>query len=65
METVHTASVSLKVLTWNVMGLTTVEEELEQLMIEQDPDIVVLTETKLTDRTQRKFWLSQGIFLKD
>ena len=35
------------------MGLTTVKEELEQLIVEQDPDIVVLTETKLIDRTQR------------
>ncbi len=51
-------SFRLKVLTWNVMGLTTVKEELEQLLQQQDPDIIVLTETKLTDRTQRKSWLN-------
>ena len=37
----------LKLLTWNVMGLTTVIDELRTMICEQDPDIVVLTETKL------------------
>ena len=50
-------SFSLKVPTWIVMGLTTVREELQQLLEDHDPDIVVLTESKLTERTQRKCWL--------
>ena len=37
----------IKLLTWNVMGLTTVIDELRTMICEQDPDIVVLTETKL------------------
>lgn len=48
----------LKLLCWNVMGLTTVRDELEQLVQQQDPDIIVLTETKLSDRSQRKSWLN-------
>ena len=47
----------LKLLCWNVMG-TTVRDELEQLMQQQDPNIIVLTETKLTDSSQRKSWLN-------
>ena len=52
-------SFRIKVMIWNVMGLTTVREELQQLLQQEDPDILVLTETKLTDRTQRKTWLNQ------
>ena len=37
----------LKLLTWNVMGLTTVIDELRTMICDKDPDIVVLTETKL------------------
>ena len=33
-------------LTWNVMGFTTIADELELIISEQDPDIIVLTETK-------------------
>ena len=43
------------------MGLTTVQEELQQLLVAEDPDVVVLTETKLTDRTQRKCCLSYNL----
>ena len=48
----------IKLLCWNVMGLTTVRDELELLVQQQDPDVIVLTETKLTDRSQRKSWLN-------
>ncbi len=47
----------VRFLTWNVMGLTTVKEELTQLVASTSPDILVLTETKLTERSQRKCWL--------
>ena len=53
-----TNSFGLKILCWNVMGLTTVGEEFEQLLRQHDPDIIILTETKLTDRTQRKCCLN-------
>ena len=33
------------------MGLTTVKEELTQLVATTSPDILVLTETKLTERS--------------
>ena len=33
-------------LTWNVMGFTTMTDELELIIGEQDPDIIVLTEAK-------------------
>ena len=39
------------------MGLTTVSEKLEELLRRQDPDIIIMTETKLTEKTQRKCWL--------
>ena len=38
---------TLKGLCWNVRGLTTVLQELTQLVEEHNPDFVVLTETKL------------------
>ena len=44
-------------LTWNVMGLTTIKEELTQMIEEKAPDVIVLTKTKLTERTQGKGWL--------
>ena len=44
-------------MSWNVMGLTTMKEELSQLVKEASPDVLVLTETKLTERTQRKCWV--------
>ena len=52
------SSFGLKILCWNVMGLTTVREELEELLRRQDPDIIIMTETKLTEKTQRKCWLN-------
>ena len=52
------SSFGLRILCWNVMGLTTVKEELEELLQRQDPDIIILSETKLTERTQRKCWLN-------
>ena len=36
------------------MGLTTVAEELKSLLIKHDPDIVVLTETKLVEENHSK-----------
>ena len=41
---------SLTILTWNVMGLTTVMHELKQLLLSHSPDVVVITETKLNKK---------------
>ena len=41
---------SLTIMTWNVMGLTTVMHELKQLLLSHSPDVVVITETKLNKR---------------
>ena len=41
---------SLTVMTWNVMGLTTVMHELKQLPLSHSPDVVVITETKLNKK---------------
>ena len=56
-QTPHVNTLPIKFLAWNVMGLTTVKEELVQLMEQTSPDMLVLTETELTERTQRKSWL--------
>ena len=52
------SSFGLKTLCWNAMGLTTVKEVLEELLRWQDPDIIIMTETKLIEKTQRKYWLN-------
>ena len=41
---------SLTIMTWNVMGLTTVMHELKQLLFSHSPDVVVITETKLNKK---------------
>ena len=38
---------SLKTLCWNVMGLTTVQDELVRIVDEHKPDVIVLAETKM------------------
>ena len=43
---------SLKTLCWNVMGLTTVQDELVRIVDEHKQDVIVLAETKM--RRQRK-----------
>jgi hypothetical protein len=45
---------AVTVLTWNVMGLTTVGDELMDIITRHQPDVVVLTETKLTQRSSGK-----------
>ena len=55
-------SLPISFLTWNVMGLTKkVKEELTQLVSEHSLDVMVFTETKLTERTQRKSWLRHAL----
>ena len=41
---------SFTIITWNVMGLTTVMHELKQLLLSHSPDVVVITETKLNKK---------------
>lgn len=55
---------SLKALTWNVMGFTTVYYELQEMIQGHVPYVVVLTETKLTDADQNskgeaRSWIKQ------
>lgn len=47
---------SLRSLCWNVMGLTTVQDELIRIVDEHKPDVITLTETKLqrTGRNEQK-----------
>ena len=49
----------LTVLTWNVMGLTTVQDELSHLLEQHRPDIVILTETKLVEQQHSGKWLKE------
>ena len=53
----HVITLPVNFLTWKFLGLTTVKEGLLQLSEEASPDLLVLTETQLTKRTQRKSWL--------
>ena len=48
------------VLTWNVMGLTTINEELKSILLEHDPDVVMLTETKLLEETHQRTWIKHA-----
>ena len=55
----HPCCDTLTVLTWNVMGSTTVPDELMQIAQQRKPWIIVLTETKLTDARRRQSVLSR------
>jgi len=46
-------------LTWNVMGSTTVPDELRQIAHQRKPWIIVLTETKLTDARQDRVFFQE------
>jgi len=43
---------NLPVQTWNVMGTTTITQKLTDMVADTRPDILILTETKLTSSTQ-------------
>ena len=53
--------INLSIATWNVMGLTAVQEDVQQLFSRQRDgkslDIIVLTETKLIPQQHGKIWL--------
>ena len=51
---------SFSVLTWNVMGLTTILEELQELINEHEPTVVILTETKLAGKHEHMRWVRQA-----
>ena len=51
---------SFSVLTWNVMGLTTIREELQDLINEHELTIVILTETKLEGKHEHMQWVQQA-----
>ncbi len=50
---------TLTVLTWNVMGSTTVPDELMQIAQQRQPWVIVLTETKLTDARQDRVFFQE------
>ncbi len=50
---------TLTMLTWNVMGSTTVPDELRQIAHQRKPWIIVLTETKLTDARQDRVFFQE------
>ena len=52
---------TLTVLTWNVMGSTTVPDELMQIAQQREPCFIVLTETKLTDARQDRVFLKEHL----
>ena len=45
----------LSILTRNVMGFTTIVDELQQIISEHEPDFIVLTETKFVKQQHGKF----------
>jgi len=49
----------LTILTWNVMGSTTVTDELRQVAHQRKPWIIVVTETKLTDAWQDRVFFQE------
>ena len=50
---------TLTVLTWNVMGSTTVPDELQQIAQQREAWVIVLTETKLTDARQDRVFFQE------
>ena len=57
----YTQFQDLRILTWNVMGLTTLEDEVATLVEDQKPQIVILTETKLVRDEKIPKWI-RGMF---
>ena len=55
----HPRCDTLTILTWNVMGSTTVPDELMQIAQQRKPWIIVLTETKLTDARQDRVFFQE------
>ncbi len=50
---------TLIVLTWNVMGSTTLPDELMQIAQQREPWVIVLTKTKLTDAKQDRVFFQE------
>jgi len=48
----HLKLQSLKIQVWNVMGTTTITHELSEHLAKHKPDVMILTETKMTTNTQ-------------
>lgn len=44
----------MTVLTWNVMGSTTILTELQEIAVKEKPWVIILTETKFTDMADRQ-----------
>jgi endonuclease/exonuclease/phosphatase family metal-dependent hydrolase/ribonuclease HI len=54
-------STKLNVMTWNVRGLTRVDDELHDMIDTYSPDFMLLTETKLTDRLHGKQYVRNAL----
>ena len=54
------ANLPFRILTWNVMGLTTTAEELKSILQAQEPDVVILSETKLLMETHQRTWIKSA-----
>ena len=52
---------SLRTLCWNVMGLTTVQDELVRIVDEHEPDVIVLTETKMRRQGKTRQKLAEAL----
>ena len=50
---------TLTVLSWNVRGLTRVAAEMDAMIQEYNPDFMVMSETKLTDRLHGKAYVKE------
>jgi hypothetical protein len=50
---------TLTALTWNVHGLTRVATEMDAMIKEHNPDIMFMTETKLTERLHGKAYVKE------
>ena len=53
------AKQSMSMLTWNVMGFTTVVDELQDIIREHEPDLIVLTETKSVNEQHGSYNIQQ------
>ena len=50
---------SIKILTWNIEGSSHNAAELSQLLTQHQPDVLILTETKLTKSRPSPVWLTR------
>ncbi len=52
---------TISIVTWNVRGLTRTSHELQTIASQHNPDVIILTETKLTDRMHGKTYVRDSL----